>query len=158
MLGAPFIPALGKMHRQDGASITNSGSTNGPGYVVTLWTVGRARVVVGNGQRLQLIDTQLASRFFADLRMARNSASRSAPCMKSASFGSRTVVLWHGWTSPDLSCPAAGTAANLKADWETISSQLGLSHLQGRIIQLPRNEPRIAPKMTPTAPQPTPYP
>ncbi len=164
MLAIPVSANL----RDDGASITNSGSTNAAGYRVDLWSTGRARVVpshtatsqqtsAGSSAVYQSIDSRLTRKFFRDLKLARIAAARSVPCMKSASFGTRTTVVWHGWISPDLDCPLDGAVADLKDDAHAIASRLGLSGTRERVIRLPRNEPRAAPAMTPTPPQPTTY-
>ena len=46
-----------------------------------------------------------ATKFFVDVKAARSNGQQLGHCMKSASFGTRTHVQWHGWTSPDLTCP-----------------------------------------------------
>ena len=68
-----------------------------------------------------------AKRFFADLAAARKANAATAPCMKSASFGSSTHVTWQGWTSPDLSCPPNGDAGTaLVNDVDAIHAASGM--------------------------------
>ena len=98
----------------DGAVIENSGSTNAPGYTIKLWSDGHA-AVAGAGTR---VPADLVQRFFNDVRLAKRGRAGEAPvrgCMKSASFGSSTIVRYHGWTSADLECPGfAGLSADAR--------------------------------------------
>jgi hypothetical protein len=86
---------------RDGASIVDSGSTNTAAYTIKVWSDGTAEV----SSKSFTIAPSLAARFFADLKAARDGKAAGEHCMKSASFGTSTHVLWHGWTSPDLDCP-----------------------------------------------------
>lgn len=91
---------------RDGATILNSGSTNTAGYKITLWSDGTATAQVGRGAPAPFtISKEAAERFFADVKAARGNGAQLQHCMKSASFGTRTIVQWHGWSSPDLQCP-----------------------------------------------------
>ncbi len=90
----------------DGLTIVNSGSTNVSGYTVRVWSNGRAQ----SGTRTAELSAQATQTLFSAVRIARRQgASSPASCMKSASFGSATHVLYHGWTSGDLEC--TGNAA-----------------------------------------------
>ena len=101
----------------DGAVIENSGSTNGAGWRMVIRSSGQATTQVLSRRGPQsgpasqptpatfTPDPALIEAFFRDVRAARDSNEPPATCMKSASFGSRTMVLWHGWSSGDLSCP-----------------------------------------------------
>lgn len=153
---ALWIPALGRAHREEVASIVNSGSTNAHGYHIEVSSTGRARIA-GNAHGWLNIGGRLARKFFIDLKTARTAAAPGVPCMKSASFGARTTVVWHEWTSPDLECPASGTLVTLKADVLAISS-LAVQAPRRPRGGLPVNGTRILIPLTPTPPEPTPYP
>ncbi|HEV3157649.1 MAG TPA: hypothetical protein VGZ00_09925 [Candidatus Baltobacteraceae bacterium] len=121
---------------QDGAVIVNSGSTNSPSFHIAIWSNGSAALGAGETEYHGPIDTTdptvtidkngatlaplLTARFFADLKRARNAHPLARTCVKSVSFGSRTFVLWHGWTSPDLSCPVPPSVSGLAADVKEI--------------------------------------
>ena len=118
----------------DSATIVNSGSTNFTGYTIDVRSDGSASAETSNrGDAASTpkpftIDAATAKQFFADLAAARADKAAVPQCMKSASFGSTTRVTWHGWTSPDLSCPpddAAWTA--LVRDVQTIADASGVS-------------------------------
>jgi hypothetical protein len=99
----------------DGATIVNSGSTNANGYTIQVWSDATADVAIGRPGALGTpkpfsIPSALATQFFADLAAARDGHAAGQHCMKSASFGTSMRVQWHGWTSPDLTCPPAGDA------------------------------------------------
>lgn len=96
---------------RDGASIVDSGSTNTAGYTIDVWTDGSAAVAYQNrtgadAKKSFTISSALTTRFFSDLKAARDGSAPAAHCMKSASFGTSTHVRWHDWVSPDLDCPA----------------------------------------------------
>jgi len=141
------LAAASKLQLEDGASIVDSGSTNTEGFKVNVWSTGRARILSAGGSGLAHIDGELSRKFLADLKAARNSNAQGQPCVKSASFGTRTTVVWHGWTSPDLQCPVAGPLTAVKADADAIVRQLHISLRPQRTIHLPRNEPRAVPPM-----------
>ena len=144
----------------DGATITNSGSTNAAGYTIRVWSNRNAAVSVRGPQRfvttapartLQL-DQDLTTRFFADLKAARANPGMPGHCMKSASFGTSTHVAWHDWTSFDLQCPPYGGAQGLLAqDVKLIESAANVNTM--RRIPIPGNMrmiPTAAPEVTPS--------
>ena len=149
LLLANALPG-GAQHRQDGASIVDSGSTNVRAFKVDLWSTGRTRIATAGAVRWAQIDSELTRKFFSDVKAARDVNAQGQPCMKSASFGTRRTVLWHRWTSPDLQCPLEGRGAALKADVDAVVKQLNISPPLGRVIHLPRNEPRAAPHPSPS--------
>lgn len=118
---------------RDGATIVDSGSTNTLGYRIDVWSDGSATLAVQNragvaegAPKSFQITAATASRFFADLRAARDARVTGAPCMKSASFGTTTRITWHDWTSPDLSCPPDNALLSALAhDVETIRTASG---------------------------------
>lgn len=141
----------------DSATIVNSGSTNFTGYTIDVRSDGSASAAVQNRgvdapstPKPFTIDAAMAKQFFADLAAARADKAVAEPCMKSASFGSTTRVTWHGWTSPDLSCPPGnGVAAALVHDVETISAASGVStgprRGGGPLMRQPQPEPSPTP-------------
>lgn len=149
---------------RDGAVIRNSGSTNFPGYTIKVWSDGSTWAVHSNREGTALdapvtgrVPKELAVKFLTEAREAKEHGATSRPCMKSASFGSRTMVLYHEWTSPDLECPAAGYAVPLGADAHRIISLVKFRPPH-RIPLLP-NEPRRVPSESPSGQaSPTPEP
>lgn len=133
----------------DFALIRNTGSTNFTGYTIKVWADGKA-TAVHSGRTGQALDQPasatlpkpMVDQFFRDLKTARGTKPAAQPCMKSASFGTATVIQYHGWTSPDLECPGDGAVIALGSDAKKIAAQL---HLQGqpvRRIPMMPNEPR----------------
>lgn len=142
----------------DGATITNSGSTNSAGYVIKIWSDGRGSITIGSGNATSFTVTHdVAQRFFADAKAARANPGAPGHCMKSASFGTTTSVKWHGWTSVDLQCPPLDPAVSaLARDAQAIEAAAGI----GTTVHLiPRpHEPRRLPSETTTSPTSTPTP
>ena len=138
----------------DGATIQNSGSTNAPGWSIAIRSDGSATFSQSPWQRNELypgpsphqttVPADVAASFFNNIKAARVAATAPMGCMKSASFGTSTVVLWHMWRSPDLSCPQRGaTAAALARDVTAIEQAVGVNVMR-RVPLLP-NEPRRTP-------------
>lgn len=151
MIHALVLAALAA--RLDGAHILNSGSTNAPPYEILVWSDGNARTLANGRSHAVRIGVTLARTFLTDAKRARGENASVAPCIKSASFGTRSTVTYHGWHSPDVSCHAQGALAALAAD---VASIVRLAQPMGaRRIMLPPNEPRRVPESTP-APSPTP--
>ncbi len=135
--------------RFDGAAILNSGSTNTAGWRIALHANGSGTVSgEAAAPRAFSIPPVLAAKFLNDAHAARDARSAGRPCMKSASFGTRLNVLWHGWISPDLSCPAA--SALLAALANDVSRIVDAANPSGGIrrIRLPI-EPHRAPTWPP---------
>lgn len=157
MIAAAIVFALGAValaaHMRDGVIIRNTGSTNFSGYTITLWSDGSARVVHSNragqatGQASNAsVPIDLTRAFFADLKAAKKSGNvMGRPCMKSASFGTTTVVKYHGWTSPDLECPGDGFVVALASEAHKIAAATGVRALPAQRRLLP-NEPRRVPE------------
>lgn len=159
--GALAWAAHGSAH--DGAIIRNTGSTNVPGYVIKIWSDGTAQVfpALRNGQpagapQAGRVSPALARSFFENLHAAKSGGPiASQSCMKSASFGSATVVQYHGWTSPDLECPGDGFVVSLGSQSHQIASTLGVPRRTTPRSLLP-NEPRRAPPPAPGQASPSP--
>ena len=143
----------------DTAIIMNSGSTNFTGWNITIHTGGNGSVVQaahgvaieGKPARPFRITPELAAKFFHDLRAVRDARIAGTACMKSVSFGTRLTVAWHGWVSPDLSCPVASAlAASLRDDVSQITTIVNPPSGFHR-IRLPI-EPHRVPETTPATP------
>jgi hypothetical protein len=155
-------PALAAFTR-DGAVIQNSGSTNATGYTLKVWSDGNASAVASNrlgsvagSPRRATVGPALAQRFMRDLKIARDARATGETCMKSASFGYRINVMWHGWTSPDLSCPGADArTVALANDVRAIEAATGTAIVTPHRGLLP-NEPRMLRPESSPSPQPTP--
>lgn len=105
--------------RLDGAAIVNSGSTNMLGWRILIRANGRG-VVMPSSRRFR-VERSVALRFLEDARDGKSSQITGIPCMKTVSFGTRLNVLYHGWRSPDLSCPATSDLQKaLAQDVQTI--------------------------------------
>lgn len=153
----------GATRGRDGAIIHSTGSTNFPGYTIKVWSDGSAWAVRSNksGEQIgqpstQSVPKDLAQKLLADAKAAKLSGHVSGQaCMKSASFGSTTVVQYHGWTSPDLECPGDGFVIALGSDAKKIAAALQIINAPARRGLLP-NEVRRPPESAPTQPAPTP--
>lgn len=134
---------------KDGAVIANSGSTNTAAYTIKVWSGGMGQVALAGGEpRTIHLDVDLVAKFFTDLKAARDNPGTPGRCMKSASFGTTTTTLWHGWQSPDLQCPPFNTAMTaLAADVHNIQMAASLANPPHR-LRLPI-EPRMIPKASP---------
>jgi len=144
--------------RPDGALIENSGSTNAPASRLRVWSDGRIRVEGEPTARAAgTVAPGIIASFFRHARAAKGSRGSAEPCMKSASFGARIVVAYHGWRSPDLGCPQTGALAKLAADVEALTSAVAVQGRAGR-THLPINEPRRIPQERPPHPAVTPTP
>ncbi|HEY7337001.1 MAG TPA: hypothetical protein VH639_19060 [Bryobacteraceae bacterium] len=101
------------------AVILNSGSTNTAGFRLVVDKSGDAEYIPmprkygpqggspTEPTRRKLPDV-LVQRFYSDLEAAKPlSGLPKERCMKSASFGTTTIVQFGGEETPDLSCPTA---------------------------------------------------
>ena len=120
----------------DQAIITDSGSTNTPGYQVTVhpsgsaeWSVSRRRNSLACPGQTEKLSPDLTQRFFADLRsMMPLDKLPAGHCAKSVSFGTTLRVSYQGATSPDLTCPGNGAQTdNLLKDLSDINKALGIN-------------------------------
>jgi len=150
------IPALSLASMQrDGAIIRNSGSTNTAGFTIEVWSdaTGSASEAGATPKPFGL-RSDISAQFFADLHAARAENAPAAHCMKSASFGTSTVVQWHGWTSPDLQCrPSSATLRALARDVDAIEAASGITTQIRHRIGLPhdlRKIPTPTPEEQPT--------
>jgi hypothetical protein len=151
-----IVPSLSMSAQRDSAIIRNSGSTNTSGYTITVWSDATGSVeVAGKIDSSFVLPGDLNARFFTELHAA-SASTDAAPehhCMKSASFGTRTTVQWHGWNSPDLQCPPLSPSLGaLASDVNAIESAAGISGGPRRIGLPPslRKIPPATPEVQPT--------
>jgi hypothetical protein len=126
----------------DSAVIVDSGSTNTLGYRIEVRSDGSASVSTGSSSPKPFTVPQATvERFFADLAAARKGNATTAPCVKSASFGSTLRITWQQWVSPDLTCPPKDAlGAALITDAQTLREVAGIGAAplrQGPEIQPP---------------------
>ena len=112
----------------DSAVIVDSGSTNTLGYRIEVRSDGSASVSTGSSSPKPFTVPQATvERFFADLAASRKGNAASAPCVKSASFGSTLRITWQQWVSPDLTCPPKDAlGAALITDVQTLRKVAGI--------------------------------
>ena len=132
------------------ATIVVSGSTNTLPYKIVVQANGSASVEVrGRAPAVKKLSSAAAKSFFEDLHAAAPvDAIKTQPCMKSASFGTTTHVLYDGKQSPDLSCATGDAAQRVNADINAITSELDVSTLKR-----PGDDPEMFPQPTPTPPK-----
>jgi hypothetical protein len=139
VIAAAAAPVSAASPSRDAAVIVDSGSTNTSGYRIEVWSDGsasirlqnRAGVAQGSARAFTVART-VAARFFTGLKAARAANVTGSPCMKSASFGTTTHAIWHGWTSPDLDCPAPNALLSaLVRDVNAIRAASGIGNLPG---------------------------
>jgi hypothetical protein len=109
--------------------IRNSGSTNTAGYSIVIhpdYTAdvadgrgGMVKKTVGAPQAKWLFDRLKADMPFEQLG--------GGHCMKSASFGSYTTIVYNGERTPDLQCPGGPETRELNRTIGVIVEQLGIS-------------------------------
>ncbi|HTV74824.1 MAG TPA: hypothetical protein VME66_14095 [Candidatus Acidoferrales bacterium] len=118
----------------EAAVIVNSGSTNTAGFSIVVSRSGDVTVLAGSTTSHAVLSPVTTRTFFHDLSGALPLGSLEvARCMKSASFGTTTRVLWQGQSTPDLSCPAtSATGTQLSHDITAIENQIW-----GRLHTLP---------------------
>ena len=153
--------------RLDGARIIDTGSTNVQGFTIAVRSDGTGwwRPSTRMGQpkapaHTFTIAQGIARRLLAALAAGRAENVRGVPCMKSASFGHSVFALWHGWRSPDITCPLDSTEArSIATDIHAVIAASGMpAPTVGRRIGLPGNEPRRQPSEPSPAGSPTPQP
>ncbi len=117
------------------AVIVRSPSTNTAGWELHVNPNGRTTLNQGDLPVRRTVPVALTTRFFRDLHAAGNLARLPAAfCMKSASFGTTTRIVYRGATSPDLSCPGRSAAARvLMSDVDALADAAGVS-----IVPAPR--------------------
>lgn len=105
------------------AVVVNSGSTNTAGFKIVVQPDGAAEYTPmprahpqPQGQPVltpmkRKLPPALAHRLYSDLEAARPFSDLPTPkCMKSASFGTRLTIQFHGDETPDLNCGSSESA------------------------------------------------
>ncbi len=150
-----LLAALGLMATTpalDGARVVNSGSTNTAPWTLTIrsdgsgiYTIGQRRFGAAPAPLAPhpiAVPSALAQRLLADAKAAREAGAQGGHCMKSASFGSTTILTYHGWASGDLQCPSPSAALDaLAADVAAVQKAANLNTMP-RPVRIPPNELR----------------
>ena len=138
--------------QRDGAVIQNSGSTNVPGFTIKIWSDGSAWSVplrhgtAAGAPATGTVPAQLTAKFFEDVRAAKRTGQLAVKhCAKSASFGTSMTMTYHGWTSPDVTCPGDAQVIALAADANQIAAALNLPGHGMRSTPMLPNEHRRPP-------------
>ncbi len=122
-----FAPLFGQV------VIEESGSTNRPGFSISIRARGNAVVAVSHGATTKMsLPREMREKLMQDLHAASPLKElKVRRCMKSVSFGSSIFVTYKGVRSPDLSCPGQTDprAAALQKDLQDIISQ---THVDSR--------------------------
>ncbi|HEY0798419.1 MAG TPA: hypothetical protein VGD50_04670 [Candidatus Baltobacteraceae bacterium] len=126
------------------AAIVNSGSTNTASFGIVISTDGTAVEMTSGARPVRRKLSPAAARaFFSDLGAARP-LNRLAVvrCMKSASFGTTTRILWRSQATPDLSCPSTNAVVlRLSRDIAVIEAQFWGTRLRTQPIAIRRISP-----------------
>jgi hypothetical protein len=131
-------PALAAAPDANSLIIVNSGSTNMAGYRMEVLPNGNMAYASGGNIRSAALPAALTRKLFSDARAALPFAQMGLkPCMKSASFGSTTVLTYKNETSTDISCPGGPKAAALYGDVQAVRQAAGISLLPRRRFPAP---------------------
>ncbi len=149
-----LVGLCGATPRLDGATISNSGSTNASGWTIVLRSNAAGSLSVpSRPAHAFAVPRALAASFFRDLAAAKAAGLPNVQtCMKSASFGSATIARWHGWRSPDFGCPQHSSLGAALADEVTQIERLaGVPELdpRRRVYRVPSGPRRTEPTQTP---------
>ncbi|MBV9269687.1 MAG: hypothetical protein JO165_01230, partial [Candidatus Eremiobacteraeota bacterium] len=147
VIAAAVVTPIVAAALRDGAVVTNSGSTNTPGYIMKIRSDGSGSVLPNRSVQNAMprrfsIPPALAQSFLTHAgatKLANPAAAGATGCMKSASFGYTLTVTYHGWRSRDLTCPGGGPEAEaLLQDIKAIEQAANIS-TGVRRIYLPPN-------------------
>jgi hypothetical protein len=115
------------------ATIVNSGSTNTAAYTLVIAPDGSATLAQDGAAQPEVVAAPQARWLFEKLHEAEPVDSLgSGHCMKSASFGTSTVVTWNGRSSSDLSCDDNPTSRELLRTIRVIARQLDIPTFRHR--------------------------
>lgn len=86
------------------------GSRNSHDYQIVVRSDGAASIATaGSATRAFTVDGEDIARFFAALATLRGQHWKIGPCdAKTPPYSSTIRVMYHGWVSPDVTCPAFG--------------------------------------------------
>jgi hypothetical protein len=144
------LPALASARQLDGATIVNSGSTNSAGFRLDVRSDGSATFTVdGRTPESRTVLPVSVALFIKNLKASLPlSPGKSEGCVKSASFGTSTFVIYHGHRSGDISC---GTSLKER----TLMSDVNRIALEAKIpAMIPRAQ--VLPRPLPPTPEPNP--
>ena len=131
--------ALASPAPADSASITNTGSTNTAPFTITIERNGKATVSINGGTPSSVtVAKKLVDKLFADIAATPALASiTNRGCMKSASFGTSTLLAYGGHVTPDLSCAGDAHGMALYSDVRAIESAVSIPSMMPsrRMIQ-----------------------
>ncbi|GAC1444039.1 MAG: hypothetical protein NVSMB59_09860 [Vulcanimicrobiaceae bacterium] len=117
----------------EAVTIRNSGSTNLPGFSITIRPDGSADVVASGATERATVAAPQTRWLFQKIREAGAlDALPSGRCMKSASFGSSLTVAFGGRVSPDLNCGESPVERELARTADIIVAQLGVGGARAR--------------------------
>jgi hypothetical protein len=116
-----------------GVTIAVSESSNTQAYTIVLQTNASATYTLGGANpQSTTVPTADAAQFFSDLNanVPLSNVQTGAACVKSASFGTTTILTYEGSSSGDVSCPPSTTspAQTLWNDARTIETDIGATH------------------------------
>ena len=116
-------------HNSNIAEILNSGSTNTCGYKIYVTSDGRELYHMCYNHGHGKLSAALAEKFLHDIQTAGPlNKLPSRGCIKSAGFGTKTTIQYHGQLSPDISCPANHLEELLYADAVQIEQALQVNN------------------------------
>jgi hypothetical protein len=122
----PALPSPDTTPSPGAVTIVNSGSTNSASYTIALEPTGVAYLKSDGVTVVRRVDLPTTNAFFAALAKVKPLSSIvTQHCMKSVSFGSRTMVAVGGQTSPDISC---GGDANTEALFMQVTAVANAVH------------------------------
>ena len=132
----------------DGGTIVNSGSTNSAAFQLDVRSDGSTTFTVqGRAPETRAIPPKSAALFLGNLRSALPlTPTKAEGCMKSASFGSSTFVIYHGHRSGDISCGQTLRDRTLMSDVNRIALE----------AKIPTLIPRTQAPTAPDTPEPSP--
>lgn len=144
----------------DAGTILNSGSTNSAPFQLVARADGTATFTIeGRPPEKRTLPVASVREFLLDLKASIPFEASKGGCMKSASFGSSTYVIYHGHRSPDISCGNTLRERTLMTDVNRIALEAKIPTLIPRIRTFapPSEQPAQAPSAEASA-EPAPSP
>lgn len=161
-LGGIFGYIINPLDNSEFAIINNSGSTNAPGFTLTLYNDGSGSLIYTRQPVVNktLPDKDYPKYSFDITKLKRDlllgggfevTIDRIFPrvCPKSASFGTFTTITYQALTSGDLECPSP-IAYNLSQDVGNITNQILKDYYAQAFISTPSQNHMIKPNFITT--------
>lgn len=114
IINPSIMPSTTPQENKSFATITNSGSTNYPGYVITIYENGSGILIYNNQDRF--VNKRQENKTYPIgwfnsviqklIQIGDVSRVGGTDCVKSVSFGTSTYVTYKGINSEDLQCPS----------------------------------------------------